>query len=78
MQTLDIHNEVAAFLASQAELNTTTESPWVVFANATFQSRFDSFEAAYQFAVSKFDSGKYLIRNICAPEPFIPLMFVAK
>ena len=78
MSELDIHDEVAAFLAAQADLSSTKENPWVVFAKAAFQNRFASFEAAYQYAVQNFESGKFLIRNILAKDAFIPLMYVTE
>jgi hypothetical protein len=78
MQDLSIHDEVAAFLAQQATLSETKENPWVVFAKATYQSRFSSFEAAYEYAVEKFEVGKFLIRDIRGQEPFIPLMYANK
>lgn len=76
MQELAIHDEIAAFLAQQSTLSKTEEKPWVVFAKGEFQQRFASFEDAYTFAASKFDAGKFLIRDLHQEKPFIPLMFV--
>ena len=78
MQEPDIHDEIAAFLAAQASLSENKDDPWVVFASAAFQARFASFEAAYEYAVENFPVGKFLIRNLFASEPFIPMMYVAE
>lgn len=78
MQGLAIHDEIAAFLSRQPELSATAENPWVVFAKAEYQDRFSSFEAAYEYAAGKFDSGKFLIRNVRAEPSFIPLMYANK
>ncbi len=77
MQGLAIHDEMAAFLAQQADLNVSAEKPWVVFAEAKFQDWFDSFEDAYSFAAFSFAPGKFLIRNLRASEPFLPMIYVA-
>lgn len=77
MQSPSVHDEMSAFFAQQAMLNETAERPWVVFAEAKYQDRFDSFQDAYSFAASSFDSGKFLIRNLRATEPFLPMMYVA-
>ncbi len=50
--------------------------PWVVFAQSKFQERFSSFEQAYRYAVGRFGSGEYLIRDLTAAEPFVPMVFV--
>lgn len=78
MQGLAIHDEIAAFLRQQATLGEIKENPWVVFAKAAYQDRFGSFEAAYEFAASNFENGKFLIRNVQGEEPFIPLMYAAQ
>ena len=77
MQGLAIHDEMSAFFAKQAELSETTAKPWVVFAEAKYQDRFDSFQEAYSFAAYSFEPGKFIIRNLRATEPFLPMMYVA-
>ena len=78
MQELDIHDEVAAFLKEQPTLIQTKENPWVVFAEAAYKERFGNFEDAYEYAMGHFPVGRFLIRNILAAEPFIPMMYVTK
>ncbi len=77
MQTFDVENEVRAFLAAQAGLSEIKENPWVVFADSEYKGRFSAFEEAYSFASSKFEGGKFLIRQLNAEKAFAPLIYVA-
>ncbi len=78
MQESVIHDQIEAYHRDQASLRITTSDPWVVFSGAKFQSRFSSFEQAYEYAVSHFKSGEYLIRELGADAPFVPMVYVAQ
>ena len=78
MQESVIHDQIEAYHREHSLLKETAANPWVVFADAKFQQRFSSFEQAYQYAVGHFKSGEYLIRELGATDPFVPMVYVAQ
>ena len=70
MSTLD--DEIAAYEAKRAELETTYLGKWAVIHNRKLAGAFDDFQAAAMEAVRRFGRGPYLIRQIGAPAATLP------
>lgn len=62
MSLLD--QEIAAFEADSARLESHHMGKWVVFKGGSLQGTFDAFDGAARFAVEKFGRGPYLIREV--------------
>lgn len=62
-----LRDDIAAFEAMRAELESAHAKAWVVIHSGELQGVFDDFEAAATLAVDRFGSGACLIRQLGAP-----------
>jgi hypothetical protein len=59
-----LDDEIAAFNAMRAELESGHRGEWVVIYDKVLAGTFQSFQQAANLAISKFGRGPYLIRQI--------------
>ena len=67
--------EIRAFEANPPRPPTTAK-PIVVFFGGQVEGWFPSFEEAYNWASIRLPSNRYLVRDVSAEPPFLPLLFV--
>ncbi|MFY7761870.1 hypothetical protein [Aquidulcibacter sp.] len=67
--------EIKAFEANPPR-PPTSANPIVVFFGGQVEGWFASFEAAYNWANGRLPSNQYLVRDVSAEPPFLPLLFV--
>lgn len=68
-----LQNEIAAYEAMRAELESAHLGKWVVIHDSKLHSVFDDFSEAASDAVRKFGRGPYLIRQVGAPTVSLPI-----
>ena len=68
----DLNQDIAAYDKLQADLESKHVGKWVLVHDEALVSLYDSFEAAAEEAVKRFDRGPYLIRQIGAPPITLP------
>jgi hypothetical protein len=68
-----LETEIAAFESHQKELEQHHNGKYVVFHGEEFVGAFDTFDAAAREAVNRFGRGPYLIRQVGAPPPSMPV-----
>ncbi len=66
-------DEIAAFEASKARLESQYLGKWVLFHDRALVGLFQSFDAAADVAVAKFNSGPFLIRQLGAAAIPLPV-----
>ena len=69
----DIGNEIKAFEAMQADLETHHMGKWVLLYDGKLIEVFQSFDLAADSAVRKFGRGPFLIRQVGAPPTTLPI-----
>jgi hypothetical protein len=67
--------EIEAFEANPPR-PPTAANPIVVFFGGQVEGWFPSFEDAYNWASVRLPSNRYLVRDVSAEPPFLPLLFV--
>lgn len=76
MPTMDLSNEISAFLTQRARLAAELGPQWVVFVDGKCQGHFDAFDEAARYALEHHRSRRFLIRHTSDQQPVIPLMTV--
>lgn len=69
----DLLKDIAAYEATQTELEARHFGKWVVLHDEKFIGAYDTFNAAAEIAVRRFGRGPYLIRRVGAPPPTLHL-----
>lgn len=71
-----LREDVATFYRLQSEITEEDKRrPWAVIASSSLQDQFESYADAFRYAASKLESGKFLIRNLVAEDPAVPMVF---
>jgi len=65
MNNLD--NDINAYEGMKSDLEARIMGKWVLIHDSKLIDKYDSFEAAAEDAVKRFDKGPYLIRQVGAP-----------
>ncbi len=69
--------DIAAYEEIRAELELDHFGEWVVVHNGALTGTYESFDAAAREAVRKYGRGPYLIRQVGAAPPALPISVVA-
>lgn len=67
-----LREDIAAFDQMRDELEARHQHKWVVFHAGKFEGAYGDFEEAATMAVTKFDDGPYLIRQVGAAPVQLP------
>ncbi len=67
-----LKDDIAAFERMRAELEANHHREWVLFYRGAFEGAYRDFEAAAEDALTRFDVGPYLIRQVGAPPVQLP------
>lgn len=73
-----LENEIAYYEANLGEYEKYYQGKFVVIHGSEFIGAFDSFENAAVEAVRRFANGPYLIRQVGAPPPSIPISWICR
>ena len=74
MSTTAIQDEIKAYEKEQAHLEAELFGKWVLFHNGELVDSFEDFQDVADAAVRQFGRGPYLIRQVGAPPPYMPLV----
>ncbi len=69
----ELDTEIATFESRATELEAHHPGKWVIIHGSEFVGAFDSFDSAAREAVRLFGRGPYLIRQVGAPAPNLPV-----
>jgi hypothetical protein len=67
-----LKEDIAAFERMRAELEANHDREWVLFYRGAYVGAYQDFETAAEDALTKFDVGPYLIRQVGAPPVQLP------
>jgi hypothetical protein len=76
--TMVLETEIQTYEQRLPELVQHYGGKFVVFRNSDFVGAFDTFENAAMEAVRRFGRGPYLIRQVGAPDPSIPVSWMCR
>lgn len=71
----DLSEEISNFLRDRAALRAKHGPKWVVYSGDQFQNVFEDYEHAAHFAIERFRSTVFLVRNLDADDEQAPLIF---
>ena len=72
-----LQEELKTFREQEATLRKAHSGDWVVISGSEVAGVFKSFQRAAEAAVAAYQDGQFLIRQIDAPEPELPLIALA-